>query len=318
MKKPVIAALAVLMIAGCSAGKSSSPQAIASDYAIYESYEESALSMEDSAKAEAGYGAVRDDMKSPAPYDAEEPIIPDTWQGTNDQRESRIIKTGYVHLETNSFDDSLSKIVALVNEVGGYVESSNLYSADSYSRSLEAVYRVPSESFDRVKKFAEGVGRLVSSNEQAENVSAQYYDMQARLTTKNLEEQRLLDMIGNASDVETLLALEQYLAEVRTDMEVYESRLKDMDSRSSFSTLTLSLYEQVNVRLTAGATPFGARLSNSFVNSVNNTITFFENVCIFLAGAILPLLFIAIVAGTAFITFRRFIKRHNKPKEETV
>ncbi|MDR0999297.1 MAG: DUF4349 domain-containing protein [Clostridiales bacterium] len=308
--KIIILTAAILAITGCSANSSqSAPQAASDSIAGY--YGDSG-----GAPYEAPAAVSSEESGEMYYYDngkmTSDSAAPDAYQGTGDQRESKIIKTGFVNLETNAFDDSVSRIETLVKEAGGYVENSNLHNANSGSRIFEAVYRVPSESFDQVKRLMEGVGRVVSSSEQQENVSPQYYDTQARLETKNVEEQRLLDMIAQTNDVKTLLALEQYLAEVRTDIEIYASRLKDIDSRSSFSTLTLSLYEQLNVRLTAGETPFGARLTNSFVNSVNNTITFFENVCIFLAGSILPLLFIAIVVTAGLVTYKFFSKKHKE------
>ena len=300
-----------LFASGCGAKNSSAPMPASTTAP----WAEIAYDIDENASRDAYYGdekivdGAEGSQNIMSGGEAAPPEESAAYAGPEDVRPDKIIKSGYVSLETNIFDDCKANIENFIKSEGGYTEFSNLY-GQTDSRQFEATFRVPAEKFDIVKQSIESMGRLLSSNESQSNLSAEYYDTQARLEAKKLEEDRLLEMISKASDVNTLLALEQYLAQVRTDIEIHQSQIKNIDSRSSYSTLSVSLTEQVNARLTTGAIPFGLRMSNSFVNSVNNTITFFENAMVFLAGAALPLLFAAVLIMAALFAFRAAVKKH--------
>ena len=51
-----------------------------------------------------------------------------------------------------------------------------------------------------------------------------YTDYEARLSSLNTQEERLLDMLSKSEDVETLIALEQRLSDVRYEIEVYRAQ----------------------------------------------------------------------------------------------
>ncbi|MDR1558160.1 MAG: DUF4349 domain-containing protein [Clostridiales bacterium] len=227
-------------------------------------------------------------------------------------RPDKIIKSGTVELSTERFDGDKVRLESLTRETGGFIESSSVYNT-GYNRRYEAVLRVPGERFADMKAAVEATGKLLSSNENAENVTGQYYDMEGRLKTKRVEEERILEMIEKAENVETLLTLEEYLGRVRTDIELLESQMKDIDSLSSYSTLRVYLTEGVNVKLMADTGNFGQRLWQSFKSSAGGTAAFFENVLVFLAGAAIPL---ALIALLVFIVITAYKKRNGFGRKE--
>jgi hypothetical protein len=259
-------------------------------------------------------GGVYDEAKIEAESDysvsgsAESPVNAPIPAGELSLQSDKIIKSAFVSLETNSFDDDKTQMENLVKDNDGFIQSSNLYGYND-NRRYEVTLRVPGENYEAVKKAVEALGRLVSSSESSENVSGEYYDLESRLKTKIIEEERVLAMIEKAYTAENLLALEKFLAEIRTDIEIYKSRMNDIDNLSSYSTITVTLTEQPNVRISTGATPFGLRLSNSFMNSINNTISFFENILVFLAGALIPLVIIGLLIIIGIAAYRRAVKK---------
>ena len=56
-----------------------------------------------------------------------------------------------------------------------------------------------------------------------------YTDYEARLSSLNTQEERLLDMLSKSEDVETLIALEQRLSDVRYEIESIERSLRNYD-----------------------------------------------------------------------------------------
>ena len=226
----------------------------------------------------------------------------------------KIIKTGAVELTTENFDTDKTRLETLTNQMGGFIESSNEYRVGA-NRRYEAVLRVPGERFEEMKKAVEETGKLISSNESEQNVTGQYYDAQGRLASKRVEEARVLDMIGKATDVDTQLSLEEYLGRLRTDIDVLDSQIKDIDSLSSFSTLNVSVTEGENIQLMANTGNFGQKLGANFQASVKATGAFFGNVLVFLAGAAIPLIFIALAAYVCYIIIKKI---HNRFRKERV
>jgi len=216
----------------------------------------------------------------------------------------KIIKTGSVELSTDHFDSDKQRLEMLTREMGGFIERSNIYNMGN-NRRFEVVLRVPGNCFSDMKKAVEETGKLISSSENAENVTGQYYDMESRLATKRVEEERILAMIDKAENVETLLMLEEHLGRIRTDIELFESQMKNIDSLSAYSTLNVYMTEGLNVKLMADTGNFGQRLLQSFQASAGNTAAFFENVLVFLAGALIPLALIAFLAFTVLIVYKK-------------
>ena len=223
----------------------------------------------------------------------------------------KIIKTGNVTITTANFDADKARLESLAKETGGFIESSSVYNVGG-NRRYDAVLRVPGDQFSDLKKSVEETGKLISSNENEQNVTGQYYDTAGRLATKRVEEERVLDMIGKADNVDTLLSLEDYLGRVRTDIDLLESQIKDMDSLSSYSTLNVSMTEDPNVRLMANTGNFGLRLWQNFISSTGGTAAFLGNALVFLAGAVVPLALIALVTAAGILVYKKFYGRRKE------
>jgi len=300
--------LTAILLSACGAarGSSSAPQAAPYPAAMDQSASlESQLEMGTGMSATTAAAAAEAPMLTSGRYTGE--------SDNNAAQPEKIIKTGNVSLTTENFDSDKARLETLTRQMGGFVESSNVYNTGA-SRRYTATLRVPGDRFADLKKAAEQTGKLVSSDESEQNVTSQYYDAQGRLASKRIEEERVLKMIGETDNVDTLLSLEEYLGRLRTDIDVLESQIKDIDSLSSYSTLNVSMAEGVNVKVLANAGNFGQRLWQSFKASASGTGAFFGNVVVFLAGAAIPLLLIALVVFTGIGAYRRLRMGNRKER----
>jgi hypothetical protein len=233
-------------------------------------------------------------------------------------RPEKILRTGHVELESTNFDEARVSIESLTTSKGGFIEQSQLDNM-STNRVYIATLRVPADKFAELKDAIEEIGLLRASNETTENATGAYYDLETRLNAKRIEEERLLVLIDQlsitkAEDVSARLDLEKQLASVRTDIELYKSQMEDIDALSAYSMLTVNLFEQAGIRIVTDPDDFGFRFMTSVTSSINNTIAFFENVLIFLAGAFIPVLFISAVFVTGFLAYKRLktLKTHHR------
>jgi len=236
----------------------------------------------------------------------------DTGTG-GENRPEVILKSAFVELSTEDFDDDKIQLENLTREMGGFVESSNIFN-EGNNRSFHVVLRVPADYFSELKAQIEETGRLISSSESIQNVTGEYYDTLGRLDVKRIEEERILEMIENAESVETILVLEEQLGRVRTDIEIMQSWINNVDSLAAFSTITVNMTEGVRIPLFEGTGNFGQRLLNTFVASVGATGSFFANILVFLAGAVVPLTLISLLVFTGLYAGKKLnvFGRHDR------
>ena len=158
----------------------------------------------------------------------------------------KLIRTVTMQLQTKEFDALISYLEARVAAVGGYVQNSMIYGNSkegSGYRSANLTLRIPQSSLDM---FVTGItenATVVKKTENAENVTLQYADTEARLKSLQIEQERFLELLEVADSVETILTLEQHLTELRYEIESYASRLKIYDNKVNYSTVTLDISE---------------------------------------------------------------------------
>ena len=163
----------------------------------------------------------------------------------------RIIYSAYAEIETTDFDASLEAVYDLLDQYDAFVENSsvngsNLY--DTYSgtvshRSASFTLRVPKESYSAMTSGLDAVGNVTYLSSNAENITAQYTDTESQLSAYELQEERLLDILSQAENVEDMIELESRLSEIRYQKEALTSQLKNWDNQVAYSSVTLSLQE---------------------------------------------------------------------------
>lgn len=237
----------------------------------------------------------------------------------------KIIKHSNLSLETLEFDQSLQQISALIEEKGGYIESQSIDSyGNSYHRSGEYVQersasiqaRIPSEKLDQTISEVGGICNLLSKSESMEDISDQYFDSEARLSTLRLQEERLLEILSKADKLEDVITLEQALSNVRYEIERLTASLKRMDNQVTYSYLNLDLREVVKYNETVSAPrTFGEKLAASFRRGGQNLVDSTQGVILFAAECGPMLLLWAAVCGLIVLIAVRTARRSGKRRD---
>jgi len=218
-------------------------------------------------------------------------------------------------METENYADAYSEIQNLIHLSGGYIvqfseqtsgsERSGLFTikvpADDYSIFLERLESVPHRSLQR------------SMN--AQDVSEEYVDLEARLKAKQVVEERYLAYMGDAERSEDLIRYTNELAAVQEEIERLKGRMRYLAQNVAYSTVELRLYERTSAtfanRMNAG---LSERMGDALKGSLNVLVTVAEGVMILLAGAI-PIAAAAFVVGAPIYGW---IRRRNKEKTKKV
>jgi hypothetical protein len=320
MKKTLCLILAALMMLSlCACGESSS-QAARSEAKAANGY----------AMADEAYYA-EEPMYEPAPeadYTGAYGLsATQTAGGTNDapsQRPGKIIYSSNVRVETTDFDGTLSKLDAMVTEYGGWVESSSINGTNYSERSRGAVsrrsasytLRIPSDRFQELMGSLSELGNIPYSYVYTENVTAQYYDVQARLTAYTAQEQRLLEMMEMAETVEDVILLEDRLTEVRYQIEALQSTLNNWDRQVSFSSVYLDISEVQEYSPEPQIQPsYGQQLKAALQEGLHDTGAFFKGLLLALTGALPALLVLAVLTVVVVLLVKRGRKKRKAARE---
>ena len=229
----------------------------------------------------------------------------------------KIIRTVDISAQTKDFDQVTLALESLVRELGGYVESSRSngagYSSSHFSRNASYVFRIPAEQLDAFLSRSGELCRVTSCYSNVSNVTATYYDMQSRLETLRAEKTSLQGMLEQAKDINTMLTIQQYLYDVISEIEAYETQLRVLDSKVSYSTVSLYLSEVVEYTQEKEQAGWGERLGEAFVESWANFADNFQSFTVWFVNAIPTLLVLGLI-GTAIVLIVRKLKKTRHPR----
>jgi len=158
----------------------------------------------------------------------------------------KIIKTGELTVQVPVYGDSIARVEKIVQEKSGYIADGSTREEAGGALVGRMVIRIPSERFEETFTALKAVGRVESENVKAADVTAEYVDVEARIHSLQITEERLRDLIANKSFVDkiaSLLEVEKELNRVRTEIEQFQGQLRVMADRVGLSTIVLTLRE---------------------------------------------------------------------------
>lgn len=191
--------------------------------------------------------------------DADEPKDESGDQAADTGR--KLIRTINLTVQTRDFDGLLKQIEDRTQAYGGYVESSWQSGASEYSRerSADIKVRIPAEHTDEFLETAVEGAAVTYRSEDTQDITLNYMDLSARMKALRTEQERLMELLSEADSIESVIAIESRLSEVRYEIESIESQLRSYDNRVSYSTITISISE-VSVIEAGGQAGFSERI----------------------------------------------------------
>ena len=237
----------------------------------------------------------------------------------------KLIKEYYVDAETKEFDKTLESVQKKIENLGGYIENSDI-SGNSYdssrSRRADLIIRIPSDRMNEFIETVRAVGNVTCYQESVKDITLDYIDTESHIKALETERDTLMEMLEQAGDLETLLAIQNELTNVRYELELYESAIRTYDQQISYGTITLNLREVVEITEQIGEENFFEELSRRFMDNMANMADLLKELVIIFIS-VLPFLLphaviAAVVLGVVLLIEkmqrRRFAKKALKEK----
>lgn len=221
----------------------------------------------------------------------------------------KIIYTANLTLESKDYDTARAALDAALNDAGGYLESSSEYSDVGSSRSVNLTFRVPEENYQSFLDAVAQAGNVTYKSQQAEDVTTQYMDIEARLDSLKEQRARLQELKASADNLSDLLQIESSLSDVQYQLESYQSQLDWYSRQVECCTVYLSLEEvQTYTPVEEG---FGSRIQNALREGWSGFVETVQSAAVFLVGH-WPFIVVGAVCGVIFYKARH--PKHKKQK----
>ncbi len=208
---------------------------------------------------------------------------------------------------------ALSVLVEKAKALGGYVSGSYSTTDDQGTNYAYATLKVPADQLEALVTAANALGKVNDYRLSSDDISQNYYDIQARLTSAKAEEQQLLEILAKCETVEDILAVRQSLSNVRADIESYTGQIKLWDNLVAYATLNITVnrtpktaVEGENELITMWkASDVWNRMARGFQNSARFVVNAIGAIGIFLAVAAIPAGLLFLVIGVPIIVHKK-------------
>lgn len=225
----------------------------------------------------------------------------------------KIIHRAELQLNVKSLENTQLKIEKKVSEFGGYIVESNVHRESDESISARLTVRIPEQYFQTFLTDAEGeAAEVLNRNVTGEDVTEQYIDLESRVKSKRIVEERLLEFMGKAVKTEDLLKISSDLSSVQEEIELIVGKMKYLENQTSFSTIEIAMYENsVSVPgIDSENLDTWEKTKKQLATSTNLIFATASGLIVFVIGN-LPVLLLLLLVGIG-IYFG--IKKINKPK----
>ncbi len=210
----------------------------------------------------------------------------------------RIIRKADLSLESDTPDKLQSELTALASSKGGFVVGADTTRSrgEDGAESIDTTvtFRVPAAQFEATLSSVHALARRVASEKvTGEDVTEEYVDLEARIRARRALEDQYMTILKEAKSIPDILAVEQKLGDVRSEIERSEGRRRFLENQSDLSTFTVHVSRQIAAVDNQGP-GFGRSVKAAVRDSVEVSIAI-VNGLIRALGVAIPLLVIIVL-----------------------
>jgi hypothetical protein len=205
---------------------------------------------------------------------------------------NRIVRTANVDLEVGkgTLDETIDRATDVVTRADGtYVGSSTSLPGDGPATG-QVTFRVPVDAFEAILRELKGLGTYRGEQSSTEDVTTRYIDLRGQLTAWRAQERVYLRLLGRARSIGDVIAVQNQLQQVQSNIERLQGQVNHLEDQSSFSTIVLNLNEPG----AGGIAQPRSRLERAWATAVSG-------LAVMGAAALVGLVWLTPVAALAFL-----------------
>jgi hypothetical protein len=218
----------------------------------------------------------------------------------------QVITNGYMTVSVENPLASVDDAIQITEDAGGRVDARTEYAptnGDQGSASL--TLRLPSATLTASIDELKALGEVESVSLTAQDVTTQSQDLDARITALRASLDRLLALMSNATNTDSLIALETAISERQGNLESLEAQQRYLADQVTLSTIELSLISPANAPADVPQNFWSGIVVgwNAFISAMSGLLV--------ILGVILPWIAIAALISAAVLLIVRWSKRRH-------
>jgi hypothetical protein len=244
-------AFACCILTGCQSKNQSSQAEMVADMAPVQESQEAKMA---APEASAPLIAPEQDTPEEVPPSPGKPAAPPA--------ERKIVRNATIRFRVSSQIESGKRIVALVKQFNGLITNEE-QTRESGNLQTAMTVRIPANRLDAFLELLLKESVYTDSKSvTAEDVTKQFVDTEARIRSQKATEEKYLQLLKQARNVQEVLAVEEQLRQMREEIEVRETELRELKTNVALSTINLTFYE-VREATNAPDEPFYVKIAHN-------------------------------------------------------
>lgn len=161
----------------------------------------------------------------------------------------KLIRTSTLDMVVKTPSQSSEQIVRLAEGAGGFLVSSQVSGSDT-APTASLTVRVPAAQYEAIRAQIRQLGlRVESERVEAEDVTKQYVDQEARLRNLRAQEQQYLGILRQASTVKDTLAVSEQLNSVRGEIEQQQAEFEALSKQVETVAINVTLRAEADTQV---------------------------------------------------------------------
>ena len=166
-------------------------------------------------------------------------------QASRNKSGRMIARTATISVEVADIAGVRERVQAIVARVNGFMGRLSLSSPVGQKRNGTFTLMVPTNSLDRVLAELRELGKVTHEQTDAEEITDQFTDLEARLRNARATERRLITILNQrAAKLSHILEVEREIARKRGEIERMEAQRENMLKRARLATVRLNVWER--------------------------------------------------------------------------
>ncbi len=217
--------------------------------------------------------------------------------GSDDQK---IIRSADLTLEVVNVSHAAQEIAAISSLHDGRIQQSSVQAGKNSRYSGVITVRVPGTQFTTVLTGIRDLGMVIREDISAEDVTEEYIDLSARKNAYSNQIAHNTRLFEKAVNVSEILEIQKEIDRVQVELDRVTGRMKYLDSRVDYSTITIRLSEPEQLEGPTGHSAAGV-LSSGFQGLVETLV--------WMVITILTLLPLIILVAILYVMYRRWSRK---------
>jgi hypothetical protein len=156
----------------------------------------------------------------------------------------KVVQTGYLDIIVPDFDAAHEELKELFALHKAIIVKSEFTGSAGARRGATWTVRVPVDNFQTFVDEFVHLGKPVRHSTEAQDVTEEYVDLEARIKNLKAEEEGLNGLLKKAQSTADILGFRRQISDIRGNIERAEGRLNVLSRLTTYSTVYLSMREE--------------------------------------------------------------------------